>query len=520
MDSRELKYIFICSIMLALSFPPFPLGVLVPPALVLFMWFIRNSSGRDAFRLGYWLGLIWGAMTLFWIASSTLIGALLAISINALHYAILWWLYTVFRRRSEVIALISLPFLWTGLEYLRLFTDIRFNWMTLAYTQTYYLPFVQFIEWTGYLGISFILVVAAESIYLIFRYSHRLRWLLPGISFCVIIGAVLFGLNRMHRIDIADHNLIKAGLVQPNVDPYEKWDPVFQQNAFNMLMDASHQMMNERPELVVWPETATPFYLRTHLDELNRIADFTDSNRVFLLTGTPDYQYAPDKRDVYTYNAAFFFKPGQIAFQSYYKMALVPGSETMPFKKYFPFLRNWDVGGGDFFPGNRFVVFNFKIPDRRGSFQDKGYQAIDSEASDSVMAALSVAICYESVFPHMVRNFINHGANLLSIITNDGWFGLTSGPYQHARYAVYRAIENRVSIIRCANTGISCFIDPAGRVLKKAELNTRRDLIAQVPLKLETTYYSENGEWFGKLMLILSALFILFILLWKVFFRS
>ncbi len=519
MDSRDLKYVFLSSILLTLSFPPFPLGFLAPLALALFLWFLKDKSGRDAFRLGYWLGLIWGAMTLFWIASSTLVGALLAITINSLHYAFLWWLYTIFRRRSEVLALFSLPFLWTGLEFLRLFTDIRFNWLTLAYTQTYYLPFVQFIEWTGYLGVSFILVVMAVSIYVVFRYAHRERWLVPLGSLILILCAFLYGKYRMHQIDITDHYLIKAGLVQPNVDPYEKWDPEFQQNAFNMLMDASRQMMNEKPELVVWPETATPFYLRTHINEINRIAAFTDSNDVYLLTGTPDYQYSPDKSDVYTYNAAFFFRPGDPSYQSYYKIALVPGSETMPFKKYFPFLRDWDVGGGDFFPGHKYAVFDFKIAVRRGNFRDKLYQENEFESSDSVMTALSAAICYESVFPHMIRNFISNGANLLTIITNDGWFGTTSGPYQHARYAVYRAIENRVSIIRCANTGISCFIDPTGRVLKKAGLNTRKDLLAQVPLKLEATYYSQSGEWFGKLMLILSGLFIFFILLGKIFFR-
>jgi len=513
MNRHELKYLLLISFLLTLSFPPFRFGFLVPFALAGFILFIRNQSPRNCFRLGYWLGLFWGAMTLFWIAASTLPGAILTISINALHYAFIWWLFALFREKREGFALLSLPFVWVGMEYLRLFTDIRFNWLTLAYTQTYYRHFIQILDITGYYSLSFILVVFAVFIYILYSYRSKAKWILVGVMGMVIISLYLYGANRIRNYESREFPLIRAALVQPNVDPFEKWDPEFQQTAFQMLMDASREIILQRPQLIVWPETATPFYLRARISALRRIQGFLDSTGVYLLTGTPDYGYLKETQEYISYNAAFFFRPGGTGFERYYKMALVPAAESMPFKRTFPFLRKIDVGGGDFFPGTEYKVFQFTVPELRGKFEDKKYVVTKRDSSKTTEVGLSAIICYESVFPHLVRQFIREGANLLTIITNDGWFGLTNGPYQHAQYAIFRAVENRVSIIRCANTGISSFIDPTGRIIDRAGLNTRKDLVSLLPVNNQTTFYNRHGEWLGKFILLVSLtlIFIKFI---------
>ncbi len=517
MDSVELKYLLLVSLMLTFSFPPFPTGVLAPLALVVFIRFLRKQPLKSHFRLGYLFGLFWGAFTLFWIAASTLPGAILAITINALHYAVLWWLFGFLRQRNERMALFALPPMWVALEYLRLFSDLRFNWLNLAYTQTYYLPFIQIAEFTGYDGVSFLVVLTAVLLYFVFYGRRGARyWSLA--TMVILIGATsLFGLWRMKHFSRRTFPLIHAALVQPNVDPYQKWEPAFQEEAFRMLLEASKDLIPLHPHLIVWPETATPFYLRTETDALQEIHQFVDSTGICLLTGTPDYAYFPDEKEYHTYNAAFFFAPGRRFFETYYKMALVPAAESMPFKKTFPFLRKLDVGGGDFFPGDKFSVFEFKVPRFRGKYFGGKYQAVaDTSGNQQTTVKLSAVICYESVFPHIVREFIQNGANLLTIITNDGWFGLTNGPYQHYRYAVYRAIENRVSIIRCANTGISGFIDPVGRVLEKAPLGTRRDLIHWIPVRQDLTFYSRHGEWFGKISLGVSFILFFIIFSWVI----
>ncbi len=506
MDKNELKYILVVSFLLCLSFPPFPFGFFVPFALAIFIWFLKDKSPRSSFRLGYWFGLIWGAMTLFWIASSTVIGTVLTISINALHYALLWWIFSLFRKRNEVFALFFLPFLWCGMEYIRLFTDIRFNWLNLAYTQTYYTPFIQIIESTGYHILSFILLTLAISIYSLLKFQTRFRFIPLLLNMLLIIILTAYGYIRIGEIEKFQLPFIKVGLVQPNIDPYEKWDPVFQQEAFDMLIRSSNELVSNSLDIIVWPETAVPFYLRSKFDELKRITHFTDLNNMFLLTGTPDYAYESPSNKFRSYNAAFFFRPGSMNFEHYYKMALVPGSETIPFKKILSFLKNWDLGVGDFYPGNDFKVFNFKISKKIGRI-NKNIK-IESGSTEPVQINLSSIICYDSVFPHIVREFVKRGANILTIITNDGWFGLTSGPYQHAQYAVLRAVENRVSIIRCANTGISCFIDPLGRIQDRINLNTRGNLSGAIPVMDGKTFYTENGDWFGKLVVCVALIFV------------
>lgn len=509
MDRHELKYLLITSILLALSYPPFPLGFLAPVALAIFLFFIKEYSRKESFRLGYWLGLLWGAFTLFWIAASTVVGALLAISINALHYAIVWWIYSLFKEKNQSLALIAFPFIWVAAEYFRLFTDIRFNWMILAHTQTYFTPLIQFIEITGYHSLSFIVIVFAVSIYALFHFKNRYRVVPAIFSLLILCLFMIYGVVRMDDLEEKKFDSIRCGMVQPNVDPYEKWDPLFRKQAFEALMEGSQELASENLDLIVWPETATPFYLRNREDILEKIHHFLSEKNLHLLTGTPDFGFNEEFQETVSYNAAFFFRPDLLNFEFYYKLALVPASESMPFKKKLGFLRDLDLGGGDFFSGKEFKVFNFKIPPRSGKFSSDQYQEIISDKHGDVAVGLSAIICYDSVFPHLVRQFVMGGANLLTIITNDGWFGTTSGPSQHARMAVLRAVENRISIIRCANTGISSFIDPAGRVLKYAKLNTKNNLTSLLPLRNVTTLYTQYGDWFGKLTVWMSLLLII-----------
>lgn len=508
MTKTELQYIFAISLLFSLSFPPFPFGFLTPVALALLLHFLDDKSPKQCFRLGYWVGLIWGGFTLFWIAASTLPGAILVISINALHYALVAWLYGHFRRGGKMLALFSFPFVWVAIEYLRAFSDLRFNWLVLAHTQTYYLPLIQIAEYTGYLGISFILVILGILLYNIFSLGKFWKWLNAVAILIIVLALFIFGKNRINRIEAQQFSLLKAGLIQPNVDPYEKWEPSFQKEAFGMLMKSSRNMVKQKPDLIVWPETAVPFYLRARFTALQEIYRFLDSSRVYLLTGSPDYEYFEAEDDYHTYNAAFFFRPFEHSFESHYKITLVPGSETMPFKRQFPFLRKVNVGGGDFFPGTKYTVFKFKVEVKPGKFDGEKYVEILTAEPHKTNIGLSAIICYESVFPDLVRRFISGGANLLTIITNDGWFGETSGPYQHAQYAVLRAVENRVSIIRCANTGISGFISPTGKYLTRAGLNTRQNKIAEIPIVQRKTFYTRKGEWLGNFTLLMSLLFI------------
>jgi len=519
MNRHELTFILVISGLLALSFPPFPFGFLAPLAIVILLFLIQDKSPGEAFRLGYWVGFIWGSLTLYWIGVSSLFGAILLISLNAVHYGLITWLYAIICRKNQATALIFLPFVWVALEYLRNFSDLRFNWLSLAYSQTYYLHIIQISEITGFLFLSLLIMITATSAFALIKYRTRVTAAIFSGVIVLVMLVHFYGVNRLGKLDMKNFPMVKAGFVQPNVDSYKKWDPKFQSDVFDNLIRQSKILIDSQPDIVFWPETATPFYLRTRFKEIQRINNFLDKHQVYLLTGTPDYRYSSKNQDVFIYNSAFFFRPGQINFEIYNKMALVPGSETIPFKHWFPFLRKLDVGGGDYFPGNSPVIFQFKIKELMGIRRDGKYQSMVSDESDSLNIKLSTIICYESVFPNIVRKFVVNGANLLSVITNDGWFGSTSGPYQHARYAIFRAVENRVSIIRCANTGISGFIDLTGRFRNQTPLNSSITVAGLLPVGKKMTFYTRYGDWLGKFCLILTVIIIFYVLPYAKIFR-
>ena len=506
MNFNDFKICLLTSILLALSFPPFPTGFLAPIALAIFLNHITKKEPKTAFRLGYFNGLLWAAFTLFWIATNTFAGAVLAIVITPLQYAFVWWIFNRIYHRNPSLALWTFPILWVAAEYLRHFSDLRFNWMNIAYTQTYYLPFIQFIEWTGYLGLALLIGYITVLLYLIiFKKQNLIRNLI--IISVMIILPLSYGIFRMTNLENEDFPTLRVGVVQPNMDPFKKWDQQFQDSTFRILKNSTLKLAGA--DLVIWPETATPFYLRLKPYYLYQVHNIVDSLGIYLITGTPDIEFI-NKDDYKTFNSAFFFVPHQSKFESYNKIALVPAAESMPFKKAFPFLRKLDVGGGDFFSGSKFKIFSMEI-----NKHQKVENVSMSDTLSSSEVKVATVICYDSVFPQLVRQFVKNGAHILTIITNDAWFGNTSGPYQHAQYAVFRAIENRVGIARSANTGISMFIDPTGRKHEVVKLQKRADIIYDLPVMQGLTFYTRYGDWLGTFCLILSILLILGVFLKK-----
>jgi apolipoprotein N-acyltransferase len=180
-------------------------------------------------------------------------------------------------------------------------------------------------------------------------------------------------------------------------------------------------------------------------------------------------------------------------FQSYHKIHLVPFGERVPFTETFPILKNLleslEMGEGNFSPGDKLV--SFKVP--------MTFKTITSEEErpprDHIFAP--VVICFESLFPELVRKFVRNGADILIIITNDAWFKRSAAPFHHAQAAVFRAIENRISIARCANTGVSMFIDPYGRTLQSTPIFVKTFLVQEIPLRTKTTFFTNHGNVFS-----------------------
>jgi apolipoprotein N-acyltransferase len=275
--------------------------------------------------------------------------------------------------------------------------------------------------------------------------------------------------------------------VQPNIAPLDLWQPDGVERAYETLFRMTREAVRTGARLVVWPETAAPTYLRTDERRRAQVQGLADSLGVSILTGSPDYSDA----DRLSYNSAFLFRPGRRDLARYDKRHLVPFGEAMPYGDLFPSLRRvtFTASGftsGDFGRGRAVTLFDG--PDGR----------------------FAVLICFESVFPGLAREAASLGVDLLVNITNDAWFGGTSSPYQHAEIAVFRAIENRISIARCATTGISVFIDPCGRQTRRTGIFHPAVLTEELVSRGPETFYTRHGDRFAQACLGLTALGLLY----------
>lgn len=506
-------------VLLSLSFPPFKTGFFAYFGLVPILIFVNRAKNyRELLIYTYLSMLIFHALTLYWIggwSSKTdpfmMIGSVALILVHPFFY----WLPFIFfflikRHLGTKTALFAFPFLWNSLEYLRSVEETAFPWLTLGNTQSYYLPIIQIASIIGVYGISFIIVVFNVLIYAAyknFRYES-FRFTLNKLAIIVIVLVTLFIYGKVILNDaIYDGKKIIVGVVQPDFDPWEKWEDEVNPQ-IDVYLQLSDSAVNKGAELIVWPESALPVYLLSgnYPAEVRRIKEFCRNNNVAIVTGLPlvhfyfskdqakkDSRISRDSSYYYdTYNGVVLFLPDSDLIQEYGKMNLVPFAERAPYLHYLPFLGDlikWSVGISNWSVWDTQTVFNY-----RTRFGDS--------------SKFSAVVCYESIFPSFNAEFVKNGVQFLVVVTNDSWYGKTSGPYQHKQYAVFRAIENRRWIVRAANGGISCIIDPYGRTIFETNLFERTFFVNDIYLNNEQTYYIQYRDLISYISLILSGVFI------------
>ena len=414
--------------------------------------------------------------------------------------------------KNKFISLIAFPFLWTGFEYLQTFGQINFPWLFAGNSQTYNLSKIQYADHTGVFGVSFWICVTSVLLYFLLVNINSSNWkIFSGKSIATIFTIIfIYFLPDIYfhytKRDYPETGKIRAGIVQPNINPWEKWSGK-QMDLINGYLDQIKQLYFAHPDvkLIILPETALPYYYRERYFEerFSLIKDLCDSLRVPFLIGTPDLEYykdqdkAPNDAKVMkssglkydTYNTAVLFEPelDRDKFQKHQKIKLVVGSERVPYQELFPFAKQlvqWGVG-----------ISSWQIGRDTNNFILK-----DGEE-------FNTAICYESVYPEFFAKFVDNGAQFSVIITNDGWWGKFFGTYQHNMFAVFRAIENRRWIARCANTGISDFIDPEGNMHEKTGIDEKINIVYDVGLRNEKTFYTMHGDIFSRACLYSGLLF-------------
>ena len=495
MDSttRLQRYLLaiLSALFLSFAFPPYHLGFMAFFGLVPIFYLLEGVSPGLAFKWGYVWGLFFHIANLYWIGSITIAGVIGAILFLSLYFALFLYLAAIFREYLGNKAIIWYPFLWLFVEFIRSLGVLGFPWSSIGYTQTYYIDFIQFATITGVFGVSFWILWINICVYLLLKnWKSWRKSLLYGSLLALLIFLPWF----YGKLTIPDKDEFKekidVAIIQGNIDPLAKWNEAFLARNFSIYEHLTHQALKDTTiDLAIWPETATACYLRSRPEYLERVRNMVDSSSVGLLTGTPDYKLFGNG-SYKAYNAIFLILPNYRGIQYYYKRHLVPFGEKVPLSEHFPFLEKWldalQTGVGDFAEGKDYNLF--ELP---GTYLKQ--RGITEVKSSLLFAGV---ICYESIFQDEVRRFIKKGAKFLVIVTNDAWFGKTAAPYHHAQIAVFRAIENRVSVARCANTGVSMIIDPYGRVLTKTKLFKREIIKGPIVVRREKTFFTRHGDIF------------------------
>jgi apolipoprotein N-acyltransferase len=294
-----------------------------------------------------------------------------------------------------------------------------------------------------------------------------------AITTVILLGFLIYGYIKIGNVDrqMAQNPPLRIGLVQGNIDQSVKWDESFQKETLKIYEKLSLRVSEGKPDLIIWPETATPFFFQDAKEYQPFILDIPKKTNAFLLFGTPSYKIQKGK--VTHYNSAVLFTPSGDLAGKYDKIHLVPFGEYIPMQDLLFFIGSLGEGIGDFKSGKE--IFNFSLP--QGKF--------------------GVLICFEIIFPDLCRRFVKGDANFLVTITNDAWFGKTSAPYQHFSMATFRAVENRVFIARAANTGITGVIDPKGKIVKHGGIFTEGAMNEMIRLSRQKTFYTLYGDVFA-----------------------
>jgi apolipoprotein N-acyltransferase len=390
---------------------------------------LNNQTKIRAFFLAFFCGVIFWSLAIYWLVHVTLLGTVLLVLYLALYTGLFGLLIVAVDYRLSAAGIFIIPSFWVLLEFARSHALTGFPWALIGYSQYLNLPVIQIADVSGVWGVSFVVVMANVALYQ--TMSGRSR---SGLVAGAVVASVLaYGAARLYyQPEAAGDRQMRISVVQGNIPQELKWAPQARSEIIEKYTDLTRQAAAARPDLILWPEAAVPFVVGQEEPEyFNRIKALAQEVKIPLLIG------AVTRREEHYYNSALMLNAGGEVTQVYDKVHLVPFGEYIPLRRIFPVLETI-APIGDISPGKDYTVFEVALPS----------------------AAFSALICFEDLFPELSRAFLSQGAAFLVNITNDAWYKKTPAAFQHLQASVLRAVENRVWILRAANTGISAFITP------------------------------------------------------------
>lgn len=472
----------------ALAYPPLPLGpaglILLAPWIMV-LWSVPASRALFA---TFWSGVLFHALSYFWIfnvakvgpAPAVIGGLFLLISYFSLFYVIGAWLFIRLRelRWGAFSPVWLFPFLWAGIEVIRSYGQISFPWGHLGYVFGNHVELVQGLRYIGVYGYTIILLYSCMILaYAMQKRQYRLAFV-PVFLFMALWMVGIFELKRADLKELAQpgaNQSMKIALVQPSISQTKKWSRAYYDSVMTKTWTLLKTIPRDSLDLIVLPETAIPDFISMRKREANRFRRFAEEVHAPIFVGALNLdKFGPPPRNLHFFNAGFLFSPSGEETLEYRKTRLVPFSEYLPFNGLIPVINYVDLGEGDFSPGDTLPLLG--------------------------ATHWTPNICYESIYPDIVRQMVRNGTKLLVNITNDGWFGKTTAPGQHANLIRYRAIESGLPVARCANSGISIFYDAQGRSFEKTGLFETRIVIHRLQVRTGITLYTRIGDAFENIL--------------------
>lgn len=476
--------------LLALAFPLFNFYALAWLGLVPMLLVMHKRPFASGFACGfaffagvlYWLNIVmmtYGGLALIY----SLIAYIFLVSYLSLYFGVATWLACRCLNLFQLPYLVTLPFIWVATEYLRGFLLTGFPWALLGYSQQDFSAAIQSADVTGVYGVSFLLVaVNCVLAWVIQSPRDKKVWLGVAVVVAMAISHIGYGYYRLSDDLDRRAEQLNVALIQGNIEQNQKWDPGYRSANVEKYVRLSRQGAEKKAELIVWPEAATPFYLQENSPSAAKVKKLPRQTGSYYLIGSPAYEGSSAETARYFNSAYLLDREGHFVGRSD-KVHLVPFGEYVPLARVLSFIDKLVVGVGDFSPGQ-------------------------VQPLSLAHGNLGVLICYEVIFPELARAYAAGGSGLLVNLTNDAWFGRSAAPYQHLGMARFRAIENRVWLARAANTGISGFISPSGKVVQASPLFQDAVINGTVGLGAGFSFYTRFGDVFAWGCLAASAVII------------
>jgi apolipoprotein N-acyltransferase len=495
---KALSWALLSPFLLVLSFPEWDLGFLAWIALLPLLLALRGKNVTSAFFFSFFCGIVFFLGVFHWILQvpkyTGLHHALLAIYLGS-YFGLFGMTFNFVSIRSGVTrALFAAPFLWVSLEYFRSnFSFLALPWALLAHSQYQYPPVIQIASLTGTYGISFLIVLVNAVLAALVLPASKKRKPLILMAASLAAFTWVYGQLAISRPIAGD--TINVSLIQGNIEQSRKWDPRFADEIMRVYAGLTREASKEKPDLIIWPETATPGSIALDRDlnrEVRAIAQ--EASAPLLLGSAHPQKFKQEEHASHYYNSAYliFPHPCDRNGQRYDKIRLFPFGEYLPYEGFLPWHFLSVMPSARYLAGKEWKVFDHP------SFR------------------FGVTVCWENLFPDLFRKMVSRGAQFMVNITNEAHFGKTAAPYQLAAASVFRAVEHRVFVVRCANTGISCVIDPYGRIVNRVQDQTGRDSFirgrtsAQIAPLESRTFYTLHGDWFVWLAITTSVVFLVY----------